>query len=58
MTARRKPADARSLPLAEWERLMREKTYPRPLPPPTPLHLMGRDRRDAAERHNAATEEP
>ena len=57
MTARRRPrTDGRALPTREWERLMREKAYLRPLPPPPPLHLMGRARREAAERGNATTE--
>ncbi len=38
--ARRRTGDARSLPLAEWERIVREKSYIRPLPPVVPLHRM------------------
>ncbi len=34
----------RTLPLAELERLVRERSYLRPLPPVVPLHRMGRAR--------------
>jgi hypothetical protein len=41
---RRTAARARDLPRGEWERLLREPSYRRPLPPPLPLHVMGRRR--------------
>ncbi len=44
MTARRAPADARTLPLAEWDRLLRDKSYIRPLAAVPALHQMARRR--------------
>jgi hypothetical protein len=45
MTARRRrPANSRSLSAREWERLLRQPSYLRPLPPPVPLHRMGQAR--------------
>lgn len=41
---RRARAGARDLPRGEWERLLREPVYLRPLPAPVPLHVMGRRR--------------
>lgn len=41
--AKRRSA-ARSLPLAEIERMMRARAYIRPLPAVPPLHRMGRQR--------------
>lgn len=45
----RKLQDARSLPPAEWERIVREKSYIRPLPPIVPLHRMAGARVAAAQ---------
>lgn len=58
MTARRRPqADGRSLRLAEWDRMLRERSYLRPLPPPTPLHRMGQARlQDHNQDHNQPKE--
>lgn len=45
MTARRKPpADARTLPPRELERLLRQRSYIRPLDAVPPLHVMARRR--------------
>ncbi len=41
-------ADARSLPDAELDRLMRSRSLMRPLPVPPPLHVMAKRRRDLA----------
>jgi hypothetical protein len=41
---RRTSARARDLPHGEWERLLRERAYLRPLPAAVPLHVMGRRR--------------
>lgn len=57
MTAVRR-AKARSLPRAEWERLLREKSYLRPLAPVVPLHTMGRRRELAASEPEDETGEP
>jgi hypothetical protein len=46
VTGRLPPRAARSLTAREWETLMRERSFLRPLPPPTPLHRMGRARLD------------
>jgi hypothetical protein len=46
--SRRTRTGPRDLPPGEWERLLRERSYLRPLPPPVPLHVMGRQRRPAA----------
>ncbi len=54
---RRAPAHARDLPAAEWARLMREPSYPRPLPPPVPLHVLGR-RRELPELRRLAETPP
>jgi hypothetical protein len=39
-------ADARTLPRAEWERLLRERVYLRPIPVAPALHQMARRRND------------
>ena len=44
MTARRPPTDRRALPPGEWERIMREKSYIRPLAAVPSLHEMARRR--------------
>ncbi len=46
MTARRALADRRTLSLRELERLVREKSYLRPLPATPSLHQMARRRAD------------
>lgn len=53
---RRNRPGARDLPPREWERLLRERSYIRPLPAPVPLHVMARRREMAApgERPGAA----
>ncbi len=57
VTARRAPRqtpDARTLPSGEWERLLRERSYLRPLPPPLSLHQMARRRSDLADENEQA----
>jgi hypothetical protein len=49
--------DARTLSLRELERLLRERSYLRPLPPPTPLHRMGRARLDDHQGDNINSKE-
>jgi hypothetical protein len=45
VTARRRPRTRSDrIPFAELERLVREKSFLRPLPPVVPLHRMGRAR--------------
>jgi len=55
VTRRRPPADRRTLPPGEWERLLRERVYLRPIPVPAALHQIARARlvqHQDAETHN------